>query len=132
MKSDIQDACLNFIHGFIQENNFSPTYKEIMDGTNLNSRNFAYKVVEALQDQGFIHRIPGKIRSIEIITLNKNGLPEKGLIKRLQLGNCFLKNKVIKMSKIIDDLKDRNKLLTHGIIKKNKKWQEKTETANHI
>ena len=132
MKSDIQDTCLNFIHRFIQQNNFSPTYKEIMDGTKLNSRNFTYKVVGALQDKGFIHRVPGKIRSIEIITLNESGLPEKGLVKRLQLGNAFLKNKVNKMSNKIDRLKKEVFFLENGLIKKNKKWQTKTETANHI
>jgi len=132
MKSDIQETCLNFIHNFIQTNNFSPTYREIKDGTNIESGNFAYKVVGALMDRGFIFRIPGKRRSIEIVTLDENGLPEKGLVKRLQLGNSFFKNKIIKMSKRIEHLENENRFLNRGIVKKNKKWQAKTENSNRV
>lgn len=54
--ADEMDAVANFIHEFIEENGYSPTYQEICDACQLSSRSAARRRVSRLVKQGFFYK----------------------------------------------------------------------------
>ena len=62
-----QTALLAFIEGFTAEQGFSPSYREIMRGMSLNSVSAVAEHVENCVAAGYLKRVPGAARSLEII-----------------------------------------------------------------
>lgn len=62
-----QMLILDFIAGFMAENDSSPSYREIAAGLNLSSVSSVAEHVENLVDKGFLKKVPGAARSLEII-----------------------------------------------------------------
>lgn len=66
-----QTLILNFISDFTKENNYSPSYREIMTGLGLSSVSAVAEHVDNLVAKGVIKKVPGAARSLEI-TLKNN------------------------------------------------------------
>ena len=62
-----QTALLEFIETFTKENNFSPSYREIMRALNLNSVSAVAEHIENCVAAGFLKKTPGTARSLEVI-----------------------------------------------------------------
>lgn len=62
-----QHECLDFIKAFQAENEFSPSYREIMAGVGRKSCSEVHRLVTGLCERGAITRIPAHSRSIEIV-----------------------------------------------------------------
>jgi repressor LexA len=56
-----------FIKNYIVKNTISPSYDEIKEAVGLKSRNSINVYVTNLESRGWLKRIPGKARSIQII-----------------------------------------------------------------
>ena len=66
-----QTLILNFIADFTKENNYSPSYREIMTGLGLSSVSAVAEHIDNLVAKGVIKKVPGAARSLEI-TLKDN------------------------------------------------------------
>ncbi|MDP2631140.1 MAG: transcriptional repressor LexA [Candidatus Uhrbacteria bacterium] len=63
-----QREVLDFIEGFVQENNYTPSYREIAEGLGLSSPSTVHQHIQALCDKGVINTgCDGAARSIELI-----------------------------------------------------------------
>ena len=62
-----QTALLEFIENFTQENNFSPSYREIMRAMSLSSVSAVAEHIENCIAAGFLKKTPGTARSLEVI-----------------------------------------------------------------
>jgi len=62
-----QKQILDFIESFLEENNYSPTYREIMSGLGLSSVSAVAEHVENLVEKGALKKTPGEARSLEVI-----------------------------------------------------------------
>ncbi len=71
--TETQLKALKFIHGFISERGYSPSYDEIREHMGLKSKSGVTRIVERLQGYGFIAVSPGRVRSLEVT--------QKGLYK---------------------------------------------------
>lgn len=65
-----QLECLNWIAQYqCDTGGASPTIREISDGMGLKSGSQALTTLRALEDRGFIKRMPNRIRAIEILKM---------------------------------------------------------------
>lgn len=62
-----QTLILEFISAFMNENDASPSYREIAAGLNLASTASVAEHIDNLVDKGFLKKVPGAARSLEII-----------------------------------------------------------------
>lgn len=62
-----QRKCLDFIADYIAGNGRAPTYREIADAMNWANRGTVNQFINALEKRGYLRRLPGHIRSIQLI-----------------------------------------------------------------
>ena len=60
-----QKGILDYVSGFLDRHGYSPTLEEIATHFHLASLNGVYKHLQALQERGFIRRLPNQARSIQ-------------------------------------------------------------------
>lgn len=63
---------LNFIHKRLQSNGVPPSFDEMKEALDLRSKSGIHRLISALEERGFIRRLPHRARAIEILKL-----PEK-------------------------------------------------------
>src|SRR5690625_295811 len=71
-----QHELLMFIHGRIQNDGISPSFDEMKDALELRSKSGIHRLSTALEERGFIRRMPHRARAIEIIRMPEDALPE--------------------------------------------------------
>ena len=59
-----QQTILRFVRGFIEENGFSPTIREITDGCGMRTTSVTSYNLDRLAEMGLLTRQPDKARSI--------------------------------------------------------------------
>jgi SOS-response transcriptional repressor LexA len=62
-----QQNCLNFIRSEIETKGVAPALREIAKELGFKSPANAHWLVKAIEDAGYIKRVPGKHRSIELV-----------------------------------------------------------------
>ncbi|HWV44091.1 LexA family protein [Pseudorhodoplanes sp.] len=62
-----QAQALQFIRSFIAERDYPPSIAEITAGLGLKSRGGVTRLVVALEERGYIRRIPRRARAIELV-----------------------------------------------------------------
>ena len=65
-----QKQIIDFISEFTRENNYSPSYREIMAGLGLSSVSAVAEHVENLVEKGALRKTPGAARSLEVVDLS--------------------------------------------------------------
>ena len=68
---------LHFIHKRLQKDGVPPSFDEMKDALDLRSKSGIHRLITALEERGFIRRLPHRARAIEIVrlpeTLDANG-----------------------------------------------------------
>ncbi len=64
-----QHELLTFIHSRLSEDGVSPSYDEMKDALGLASKSGIHRLITALEERGFIRRLPHRARALEIIKL---------------------------------------------------------------
>ncbi len=62
-----QKQIVDFIADFLEENNYSPTYREIMAGLGLSSVSAVAEHIDNLVEKGVLKKNPNTARSLEVI-----------------------------------------------------------------
>ncbi len=66
---------LEFIEDNTSENGVSPSFEEMKEALNLKSKSGIHRLILALEERGFIRRLPHRARALEVIKrINKTGL----------------------------------------------------------
>jgi len=60
---------LKFIHKRVQADGVSPSFDEMKEALNLRSKSGIHRLITALEERGFLHRLAHRARAIEIIKL---------------------------------------------------------------
>ncbi len=80
-----QHELLMFIHERIRETGVSPSFDEMKEALDLRSKSGIHRLITALEDRGFIRRLPHKARALEILRLPDDVTPSsRGADKRPQ------------------------------------------------
>jgi SOS-response transcriptional repressor LexA len=67
MPTPLQIRLLKFIHSYIEENEYSPSYEEMSEAMGQKSKSNAHRLIDALEIQGFIKRVRDHARSVQVI-----------------------------------------------------------------
>ena len=64
-----QKNLLVFINKKIRSSGVSPSYEEMKNSLNLKSKSGIHRLISALEERGFIRRLPHKARALEVLKL---------------------------------------------------------------
>ncbi|MEX0696726.1 MAG: transcriptional repressor LexA [Dongiaceae bacterium] len=64
-----QMELLTFVHERLKESGVPPSFDEMKDALDLRSKSGIHRLVKALEERGFIKRLPNRARAIEVIRL---------------------------------------------------------------
>jgi repressor LexA len=64
-----QFELLRFIHERLKEQGVPPSFDEMKDALDLRSKSGIHRLITALEERGFIRRLPNRARAIEVIKL---------------------------------------------------------------
>lgn len=81
MLTSKQKELLTFIHTRLQEQGVPPSFDEMKEALNLQSKSGVHRLIIALEERGFIRRLPHRARAIEVIKLPEameNPAPKRG------------------------------------------------------
>ena len=65
-----------FIHQRISEKGVSPSFEEMKEALNLKSKSGIHRLITALEERGFIKRLPHRARALEIVKLPDSVIPD--------------------------------------------------------
>src|SRR5213592_4833543 len=64
-----QFELLRFINERLKESGVPPSFDEMKDALDLRSKSGIHRLITALEERGFIRRLPNRARAIEVIKL---------------------------------------------------------------
>jgi len=67
-----QKNLLLFINEKLKQTGISPSYDEMRSALNLKSKSGIHRLISALEERGFIKRLPHKARALEVVKLPEN------------------------------------------------------------
>lgn len=67
-----QHELLLFIHNRMQRDGVPPSFDEMKDALSLRSKSGIHRLITALEERGFIRRLPHRARAIEVVRLPEN------------------------------------------------------------
>lgn len=70
-----QRELLLFIHERIKESGVSPSFDEMKDALDLASKSGIHRLITALEERGFIRRLPHRARALEVLKLPDSATP---------------------------------------------------------
>ncbi len=81
MLTQKQHDLLKFIDKRLKKNSVSPSYDEMKDALGLASKSGIHRLITALEERGFIRRLPHRARALEILKLpgEKSSIMQKTL-----------------------------------------------------
>ena len=86
-----QFELLRFIHERLKEAGVPPSFDEMKDALDLRSKSGIHRLITALEERGFIRRLPNRARAIEVIKLpdsvNQTNTVRRGFTPSVIEGN---------------------------------------------
>ncbi len=85
-----QFELLRFIHERLKESGVPPSFDEMKDALDLRSKSGIHRLITALEERGFIRRLPNRARAIEVIKLPEpvsQGVGRRGFTPSVIEGN---------------------------------------------
>lgn len=76
-----QYELLKFIHERLKESGVPPSFEEMKDALDLRSKSGIHRLITALEERGFIRRLPNRARALEVIKLPDTVAPSMGVKK---------------------------------------------------
>ena len=70
-----QFELLRFIHERLKESGIPPSFDEMKDALDLRSKSGIHRLITALEERGFIRRLPNRARAIEVLRLPESMSP---------------------------------------------------------
>lgn len=69
MLTEKQKQLLFFIHGRVQDTGVPPSFDEMKEALALRSKSGIHRLISALEERGFIRRLPHRARALEILKM---------------------------------------------------------------
>jgi len=64
-----QHELLTFIHERLGETGVSPSFEEMKEALDLKSKSGVHRLISALEERGFIRRLPNRARALEVVKM---------------------------------------------------------------
>lgn len=72
---------LKFIHERLKESGIPPSFEEMKEALDLRSKSGIHRLITALEERGFIRRLPNRARALEVLRLPETVAPGLGAKK---------------------------------------------------
>ena len=72
-----QHELLRYIDERLSESGVSPSFDEMKDALGLKSKSGIHRLITALEERGFIRRLPHRARALEVLKLPEKATPER-------------------------------------------------------
>lgn len=73
MLTSKQNELLRFIHERLENNGVSPSFEEMKEALDLKSKSGVHRLIGALEERGFIRRLPNRARALEVLQMPEGG-----------------------------------------------------------
>jgi repressor LexA len=70
-----QHELIRFIHQRLEESGVSPSFEEMKEALDLKSKSGVHRLISALEERGFIRRLPNRARALEVLKQPEDALP---------------------------------------------------------
>ena len=70
-----QNELLRYIHGHLAETGVSPSFEEMKEALELKSKSGVHRLISALEERGFIRRLPNRARALEVLRMPDAAAP---------------------------------------------------------
>src|SRR3954453_23383341 len=70
-----QHELLRFIHERLKEQGVPPSFDEMKDALDLRSKSGIHRLIMALEERGFIRRLPNRARALEVLRVPEQSVP---------------------------------------------------------
>jgi repressor LexA len=77
-----QYELLMFIHARLKETGIPPSFDEMKEALDLASKSGIHRLITALEERGFIRRLPNRARALEVVKLPDSLAPGLGTARR--------------------------------------------------
>jgi repressor LexA len=77
-----QYELLRFIHERLKESGVPPSFEEMKEALDLRSKSGIHRLITALEERGFIRRLPNRARALEVIRMPESAAPGMGGARR--------------------------------------------------
>ncbi|MBI1179607.1 MAG: transcriptional repressor LexA [Alphaproteobacteria bacterium] len=77
-----QHELLTFIHERLEATGISPSFEEMKEALDLRSKSGIHRLITALEERGFIRRLPHRARALEVLRLPEAKAPARGRRER--------------------------------------------------
>ncbi|PSJ39806.1 transcriptional repressor LexA [Allosphingosinicella deserti] len=64
-----QHELLSYIHDKLAETGVSPSFEEMKDALDLKSKSGVHRLISALEERGFLRRLPNRARALEVVRM---------------------------------------------------------------
>ncbi len=71
-----QHQLLTFIHTRLEDGGISPSFEEMKEALDLRSKSGVHRLISALEERGFIRRLPNRARALEVTRLPDGVVPD--------------------------------------------------------
>ena len=72
-----QHELLRFIQRKLEDTGISPSFEEMKEALDLKSKSGVHRLISALEERGFIRRLPNRARALEVLREPENVLAER-------------------------------------------------------
>ncbi len=76
-----QHELICFIADRLAETGVSPSFEEMKDALDLKSKSGVHRLISALEERGFLRRLPNRARALEVVKMPERGETKKGAPK---------------------------------------------------
>ena len=99
-----QYELLRFISERLKESGVPPSFDEMKDALDLRSKSGIHRLITALEERGFIRRLPNRARAIEVIKLPElsasNGNGRRGASIALEPANTSYEVRILPPNRV--------------------------------
>ncbi|HVJ00029.1 MAG TPA: transcriptional repressor LexA [Sphingomonas sp.] len=78
-----QHELICFIHDRLADTGVSPSFEEMKDALDLKSKSGVHRLISALEERGFIRRLPNRARALEVLRMPERPAPQKKGVGRI-------------------------------------------------
>jgi repressor LexA len=73
-----QHELICFINDRLDETGVSPSFEEMKEALDLKSKSGVHRLISALEERGFLRRLPNRARALEVIKMPERAEPKRG------------------------------------------------------
>ncbi|QIQ86010.1 transcriptional repressor LexA [Erythrobacter sp.] len=112
-----QHELIRFIQQRLEETGVSPSFEEMKDALDLKSKSGVHRLISALEERGFIRRLPNRARALEVIRQPEDSVPPpRGAAVGLDAANDAVASVSRKMREAPEPANDVIEIPLHGRI----------------